>query len=123
MPTIHHHTIHLSSAISTFLANVENSPEEKNSLLSTMLQVAVPLRMRELRQVGPTARRLQLERLRNSDLPYRLEYVLHRGPKEGDSARAFNDLATAIALLSFAPGGVSTFGTRYQWRNSNGEAV
>lgn len=123
MPTIHRHQIHLSSALSTFLKDVENSPGTNGNLLPTMLQVAVPLRMRELRQAGPTVRGLELKRLHDSDFVYRMEYVLYRGPKEGDSARAFNDLATAIALLSFAPGGVSAFGAHYQWQDSDGKAV
>jgi hypothetical protein len=38
---------------------------------------------------------------------------LFRGGKRGETAAAFNSLAKGVALLSFAPGGVVCFGTRY----------
>lgn len=58
-----------------------------------------------------------------NDFCLRLEYVLHKGPKEGDSAKAFNDLAAAIALLSFCPEGVTCFGTKYQWQDKRGRVM
>ena len=93
--------------------------------LASMLGCAVPLWMFIYRQQGPEARQRELERLNDpeNDFYLRLEYVLHKGPKPGDTAKAFNDLAKAIALLSFCPGGVCVFGQRFQWRDSAGKEV
>lgn len=86
--------------------------------LPLALYTAVPLWCREMRELGPEGREQELIRLQESDLCLRMEYVLFRGPKKGDSARAFNDLAKAIAILSFCPGGVKVFGVRYESKDN-----
>ena len=96
----------------------------EGKLLPDMLQVAVPLWMHRLNEAGPDGREQELLRLQNeTDFCQRLEYVLHKGPKKGDTARAFNDLAELIALLSFYPGGVKCFGVCWCWDNSAGKRV
>lgn len=40
--------------------------------------------------------------------------VLFRGRKKGDSAKAFNHLARGIAVVSFAPGGVTIMGMHFE---------
>jgi len=95
----------------------------EGQLLPTMLELAVPLWMQEFRDAGSDYRQQELRRLLDEpDFTQRLEYVLHKGPKKGDSAKAFNSLAKLIALLSFFPGGIRCFGRRYQWENSKGES-
>jgi hypothetical protein len=44
---------------------------------------------------------------------------LYRVP--GESAKAFNALARGIAALSFAPGGVTTFGMHFEAKLRNTE--
>lgn len=41
------------------------------------------------------------------------EDILYKSTKPGDSAKAFNALAEAVALMSLMPGGVRVFGR--QW--------
>jgi hypothetical protein len=91
--------------------------------LPLMLQVAVPLWMVQFRDAGPETRAEALRQLEKSDLGDRLDSELRKGPKPDDSARAFNDLCKAIALLSFCRGGVLVFGTRYQWHDAAGQPV
>ena len=85
-------------------------------MLPMSLSAAVPLWMHQFKDLDWEQREHLMKEVQKDDFCLRLEYVLHKGPKEGDSARAFNDLAKAIALLSFCPGGVCVFGTRYQWK-------
>jgi hypothetical protein len=85
----------------------------EGNILPLMLDAAVPLWVFEFQKLTVDERQEKIKECEKDDLCLRLEYVLHRGPKEGDSARAFNDLAKAIALLSFCPGGVNAFGRHW----------
>lgn len=40
--------------------------------------------------------------------------ILYRAKRRGDTAAAFNALAEAIAILAFAPGGVTFLGEHYE---------
>lgn len=40
--------------------------------------------------------------------------ILFRSKKSGETAKAFNALAEALAFLSFAPGGVKLFGCHWE---------
>ena len=40
--------------------------------------------------------------------------ILYPGPRKGDTARAFNALARALAVLAFQPGGVKAFGHHFK---------
>ena len=82
--------------------------------LPIALSAAVPLWQLEFAELSNERRQEKLAEASKDDLCLRLEYVLHQGPKPGDSARAFNDLAQAIALLSFCPGGVTAFGMHFE---------
>ena len=82
-------------------------------LLPITLSVAVPLRIEELKQVPFTelmARRPQLVKM----IAFHGDDILYHSKRPGDSAKAFNALADAIAVLSFAPGGVTLFGEHWQ---------
>jgi hypothetical protein len=40
--------------------------------------------------------------------------ILFRGPKKGDTAKGFNQLAKAITVLSFVPGGITFLGMHFE---------
>jgi hypothetical protein len=83
-------------------------------LLPMMLDAAVPLLIHEIQSKGgpdeDDQRFMREMDSANSNLCLRMEYLMHKGPKEGDTARVFNDTAKVIAILSFCPGGVTLFG-------------
>ena len=84
--------------------------------LPMALDAAVPLWVLQFQSYSEERRREEMDRATADDLCLRLEYVLHKGPKKGDSARAFNDLARCIALASFFPGGIRLFGRHWEWK-------
>lgn len=79
---------------------------DTHSLLLTSLEIAVPLRIAELRLMPKD----EIEELRAQSaglIAAHGDDILYKGSREGDTAKAFNALATSLAILSFAPGGVS----------------
>ena len=84
-------------------------------LLKSALGAAVPLWIEQLRPLGREAifarvKELQAAEIRDGMPLIGAEELLFRGSKPGDSARAFNAVAEALACLSFCPGGVRAFG-------------
>jgi hypothetical protein len=84
-------------------------------LLCATLECAVPLWVERVRGT-PWTQRIA----RGHELAERLmgpggEMVMFRG-KPGESAARFNDLAEAVAILSFAPGGITVFGLHFENR-------
>ena len=107
------------SLLATFHNRLESAFDGGNAegrYLPMMLDAAVPLWQWEYRKLSWDERMGILREIEGSDLCLRMEYLLHRGPKKGDSARAFNDLAKAAAILSFVPGGVRLFGRRWEMK-------
>lgn len=105
------------------MARAEGTPV--NGALATCLEAAVPLWILRIkdRQPGrngkPDAGDYEWMRQLNDpklgdDFCLRLEYVLFRGPKKGDTARAFNELARCISIMAFCPGGITVFGRRWE---------
>lgn len=95
--------------------------------LATALSAAVPLWiLRFAETTNPDLRWTELQtRLKrlNGDDVHRgmnfcelMEYTLHKGPKEGDSASAFNALAESIAIMAFLPGGITAFGQHFEYK-------
>lgn len=82
-------------------------------MLATCLDAAVPLWIEQFRKLPEEEWQRMLDEI-NKDFSAKMEYVIHR--KEGETAQAFNDLARAIALLSFCPGGVTCFGQHWETR-------
>ena len=82
-------------------------------MLATCLDAAVPLWIEQFRKLPEEEWQRMLDEI-NKDFSAQMEYVIHR--KEGETAQAFNDLARAIALLSFCPGGVTCFGRHWETR-------
>ncbi len=80
-------------------------------MLQNHLQTAVPLWINQFRGLSEDERLAMIGEV-SKDFPEKMEYVIHR--KEGATAEAFNDLARAIALLSFMPGGVTCFNQHWE---------
>ena len=91
----------------------KNAPE--GQYLPIALSAAIPLWMMKFDTYTAEQRADELKRLEADDFCLRMEYVLHQGPKKGDTAQSFNDLAKSVALLSLCPGGVTVFGQHYDW--------
>lgn len=103
--------------------------DRTRDLLKISLECAVPLRMMEMlhrNPPGPTEWEWdQLPRI-GENLAYGEdthrggthpggEYLMFRHPKEpGVTAQLFNELAFALAVLSFAPGGVRFLGQEWK---------
>jgi hypothetical protein len=81
--------------------------------LQTALSAAVPLWILEKKKL-PLSEVLQR-------IPYCIQIITEHGDnalfqskKKGESAKAFNAIAEAISILSFAPGGVTIFGSHWE---------
>jgi hypothetical protein len=91
-------------------------------LLTISLSAAVPLRILEIVQAGgPTESDLARARSSTADLTANGADLFFRSRVKGASAERFNQVAEAIAVLSFQPGGVSAFGMHFDgnemWAN------
>lgn len=85
-----------------------------NHPLPTMLDLAVPLWIMQLKERGgPTQADFDALQDAENTLAACSEYALFRSSKPGESARSFNAIAKSIATLSFCPGGISLFGRRW----------
>jgi hypothetical protein len=81
--------------------------------IASMLEIAVPLWVERWQRtswlaVRDATPRLVLMIAEHGDV------ILYRSPTRGDTTQAFNALAEAVAILSFAPGGVRVFGHRWE---------
>lgn len=84
--------------------------------LPIMLDVAVPLRMHEIRQRGgPTDADFERARAFAPVLAEKGDVLLFGSKKEkGKAAELFNELAFALAVAACVPGGVTIFGHTYK---------
>ena len=82
-------------------------------MLATALEAAVRLWIEEFRSLSEEDRQRMIDEVVER-FAERMEYLLHR--KQGETAKAFNDVARAIALLSFCPGGIDCFGHHWKTR-------
>lgn len=90
--------------------------------LMTALSAAVPLRILELRQRGgPSSSDWESACDFADTLAEKADRLLFRSSKKGETAELFNRLAAAIAVLSYAPGGVSVFGLHFESRLDDSE--
>jgi hypothetical protein len=83
-------------------------------ILPLVLSTAVPLWIYQFMGLTNEERIEKVRQINDDDFCVEMEYVLHRGSKKGQSAKAFNKLAQSIALLSFCPGGVRAFGSLWE---------
>jgi hypothetical protein len=90
-------------------ANAQDFP-----LLATTLEVAVPLRIAEYRAQGATHIHEDVRRQLVEMIAAHGDDIIYKSKKPGGTADAFNALARALALLSFAPGGVTFLGIHWE---------
>jgi hypothetical protein len=97
------------------LMGVADWKGNSSKLLPMSLAAAVPLWISQFSELSAEERLARVRGLETADdFCLSMEHVLHKGPKPGDSARAFNNLAKAIALMAFCPGGVTLFGRHHE---------
>lgn len=93
-------------------------PAGTRVLLGAALEAAVALRIAQLRRLDEAAfarsfDRAVLERLAQTVAEHG-DDLLFRSRQRGASARVFNAVADGIALLAFAPGGVTLLGQHWE---------
>lgn len=77
-----------------------------------LLEVAVPLRITELRVLSDSERQ-ELAGQAGQYIACHGDDLMFRS-KKGNSAKAFSQLATGLAALAFCPGGVSFAGMHWE---------
>lgn len=87
----------------------------EETLLAPMLALAVPLLIAELAQHGgPTAEDYARVASYGDDLAFHGDDLLYVSRKQGETAHCFQQVAEAIAVLSFCPGGITVFGLHFE---------
>ena len=83
-------------------------------MLTISLSAAVPLRIIEIiRSGGPTDADFERIQSYREDLTAHGDDLYFQSTKKGETAHRFNQVADAIAVMSFLPGGVPAFGLRF----------
>jgi len=91
------------------------SQSSNDTLLKSMLSLAVPLHiLRFVERGGPSNADFQTAQSWSDICASRGDNLLFPSKKRGETAELFNGLAHAIAVLSFLPGGVETFGFHFE---------
>lgn len=84
-------------------------------LLATTLALAVPIWIDRIQRERWPWDRIQARARECAQIvAEKGDVILYRGKKRGETARAFNALAEGIALASFVPGGIKTFGMHFE---------
>lgn len=84
-----------------------------NELLIAALEVSVPLRIEELSESSfETRKAMATEAVKV--IAEHGDDILYRSKKKGGSARAFNALTNALAVLAYQPGGVKFAGLHFE---------
>ena len=82
-----------------------------SDLLTSSLEIAVSLRICELKQMGYIPSDWQANAQSTVDvICSRGDELLYGGQNKGEVANLFNKVACAIAVLAFQPGGINIFG-------------
>lgn len=92
---------------------------QDDNLLAMALSTAVPLRMMAMAEKGGPDAEDRKKAQKASDLLGEKGDKLLFGGKKGEAAELFNLLAHAITVLSFCPGGVTTFGQNFDGNKYN----
>ena len=88
---------------------------KNDDLLKTMLGMAVYLTIMEIHdRGGPNEEDMKRAKETSDILGEHGDILLYGGGKPGEVADQFNRTAHAIAVLSFAPGGIGIFGQRFE---------
>lgn len=84
-----------------------------NTTLVLMLQLAVPLWIKEVQSLTPDARFALLEGAADA-IASRGDVLQFGGGKKGEAAELFNILARALAVMAYVPGGVRFAGNHWE---------
>lgn len=98
----------LGLTLSTIAEHAKDAPPESALIMAT-LEVAVPLWIMRVRTWDEETR-MSRGRIVGYILAEHGDDILFRGPKKGDTTRAFNAMAEGLAIAAFSPGGVTFFG-------------
>ena len=82
-------------------------------LLKLSIEVAVPLWIDRLKHLSFRYRQ-QRGAICSQHVAEKGDIILYKSKKAGESAEAFNRLAEGIAILAFAPGGVTFCGLHFE---------
>jgi len=84
------------------------------SSLPPLLALAVPLLIAEMaRRGGPADEDYARVASYTNDLAYHGDDLLYASRKPGETSCRFQQVAEAIAVLSFCPGGIAVFGLHF----------
>ncbi|GHO65540.1 hypothetical protein KSC_044320 [Ktedonobacter sp. SOSP1-52] len=93
-------------------------PSVASSHLAIALSAAVPLRVLALyERQGPDEKDLEAACKVGALLASKGDVLLFRSQVKGETAAVFNQTAQALAVLSFAPDGVTCFGHHFDAQN------
>lgn len=83
--------------------------------LPDFLDLVVPLKILELQLTNwqPSDQELEQAREFADVLGSQGDILLYRSKKKGETARVFSQMARAIAVGAFLPGGITVFGNHY----------
>jgi hypothetical protein len=85
------------------------------ALLRLHLQTCVPLRLAELRrQGGPTEADWQRTAEVGQEIAEHGDWLMFRGPRQGDTARLVGKVVDAVAMLAYCPGGIDILGVHWE---------
>lgn len=81
------------------------------------LELAVPMWVEKIKSYNLPLEAFEARRLKCSQhIAEHGDNIMFRSKKKGDTARAFNRLAEALAICSFAPGGVTFAGMKWEYK-------
>jgi hypothetical protein len=86
----------------------------QNDLLSISLQAAVPLWAEKLQSDSWEVLQNKIKEA-STVISEHGDEILFKSKKKGETAKYFNIMAEAIAILSFCPGGITIFGSHYEY--------
>ena len=99
----------------------EDAHRTGDGLLATALSCAVPLQIMQLKAGGgPGKEDIAACQGWCGQLGEHGDVLLFGGGKPGQAAELFNQLARALAVLSFCPGGVRLFGEHWESEKEEG---
>lgn len=93
----------------------------REELLRMSVMIAVPLQIAKLQEKGGP-NRWQWEWVRDfaDELGSKGDILQFKSDTKGETANVFNNFAYALAIMSFAPGGVRFAGLHFETTVSNG---
>lgn len=96
-------------------------PKSDTHPLPAALAMAVPLQISQLAaRGGPTDTEWAFARQWADTLAEKGDVLLY-GEKKGETAKLFAEFANAVAVLAFAPGGITIFGQHFEYKEKTME--